>query len=151
MRSTCGRLIRAGQPSRNCVIDCPPPRDAGYGSQSHADSSSEPMGGAEAIEADWALMKAPPEGPAMFFSDGSTLLRSMKDESLRATWAPSLIDPSPARYSCVRSASMWFSERKTPKSWWSPVGLTPSTDVFWRPVAVTVSVAVVVLCEGKAP
>ncbi|KJH40285.1 IPT/TIG domain protein, partial [Dictyocaulus viviparus] len=41
-------------------------------------------------------MKAPPEGPAMFFSDGSTLLRSMKDESLRATWAPSLIDPSPA-------------------------------------------------------
>ncbi|VDM76047.1 unnamed protein product [Strongylus vulgaris] len=48
-------------------------------------------------------MKAPPEGPAMFFSDGSTLLRSMKDESLRATWAPSLIDPSPASAQLARA------------------------------------------------
>ncbi|KAJ1368088.1 Transcription factor unc-3 [Parelaphostrongylus tenuis] len=48
-------------------------------------------------------MKAPPEGPAMFFSDGSTLLRSMKDESLRATWAPSLIDSSPASAQLARA------------------------------------------------
>ncbi|KAK6761028.1 hypothetical protein RB195_022191 [Necator americanus] len=39
----------------------------------------------------------------MFFSDGSTLLRSMKDESLRATWAPSLIDPSPASAQLARA------------------------------------------------
>ncbi|CAD6185440.1 unnamed protein product [Caenorhabditis auriculariae] len=41
-------------------------------------------------------MKHVPEGPAMFFSD-STLLRSMKDENLRAQWPPSLLDTSPGR------------------------------------------------------
>nr|CDJ92825.1 Cell surface receptor IPT TIG domain containing protein [Haemonchus contortus] len=39
----------------------------------------------------------------MFFSDGSTLLRSMKDEGLRATWAPSLIDPSPGSAQLARA------------------------------------------------
>ncbi|CAB3399768.1 unnamed protein product [Caenorhabditis bovis] len=50
-------------------------------------------------------MRPVPEGPVavqMFFSDSSTLLRSVNDENLRAQWPPSLLDPSSASNQLAR-------------------------------------------------